>query len=108
MPSPDSTWLDYEVAGGADDQTLVSRYLTADGEAYEFERFRIPDGTVGALIAAILLRADQNVRSDILRAEVAVNDRVVSARHAAIGRNSSLSNPPDWLPWGMRDGGTLR
>lgn len=110
MPSPDSTWIEYEVAGGGTgDQTLVSRYLTADGERYECERLAIPEGTAGALVAEILKRADQNERTDILRVEVAVNDAIVGARHAAIGRNASPPDgAPDWLPVGVREGGTLR
>ncbi|MFE5327275.1 hypothetical protein ACFRCG_12915 [Embleya sp. NPDC056575] len=93
MPSPDSTWLEYEVAGGMGDQTLVSCYLTADGEAYEFERFRIPDGTVGALVAAVLMRADQNVRTDILRDEVRKDERIRVDRMSAMGYRLDAENP---------------
>ncbi|MGC0417621.1 hypothetical protein [Embleya sp. AB8] len=96
MPQPAGRLVDYEYNPGL----LVARYEQSDGDVYAFETFHVPDGTLPALIAALLVHADQNERSDILRAEVAANDRIIAARNAAMP-------VPDWLPAAMREGETL-
>ncbi|MYW06020.1 hypothetical protein, partial [Streptomyces sp. SID3343] len=66
MTMPDGTWLDYEVMGGSlGGQSIVARYRTRTG-AIEFDTLRVPDGTLAALIRAILDRTDQNLVTDIL------------------------------------------
>ncbi|MFE3202286.1 hypothetical protein [Embleya sp. NPDC059237] len=105
MPQRDWTLVDFEYGN----DLVVARYEwpgQGPDDAYKFETFELPAELVPALIAILLARIDQNQRTDILRAEVAANDKVVGARHSAIGRHATLV--PDWLPLHLRDGGTLR
>ncbi|MGC0415950.1 hypothetical protein [Embleya sp. AB8] len=97
MAHPEPGWvlLEYEYDPGL----LRARYELPDGRI-KFETFTVPSRTLPVLIAALLVHADQNERSDILRAEVAANDRLVAARNAAMP-------VPDWLPAAMREGETL-
>ena len=91
--TPDETWLDYEVMGGPfGDQTLVSRYLTA-GNEIRLETLMIPVGTVAALIAAVLKRADQNERTDILRDECDKDTDIRLKRMTAMGRTLDPDSP---------------
>ncbi|MFE2950431.1 hypothetical protein ACFXHK_25865 [Embleya sp. NPDC059267] len=79
--------------GGTGDQVIVSRYLTADGTEYEVEALKIPEGTVAALIAAILERVDQNERPDILREETRKDEEIQLKRMTAMGRTLDPNHP---------------
>ncbi|MYV99017.1 hypothetical protein, partial [Streptomyces sp. SID3343] len=71
-------------------QSIVARYRTRTG-GIEFDTLRIPDGTLPALIRAILDRTDQNLVTDILDAEQTRHADRRSRRMAAMG----ISLPPD-------------
>lgn len=98
MTRPERDWKLIEYT--YDPFLLSAMYEKPDGD-HDFQTFAVRQGTLPALVAALLAHADQNERTDILRAEVARNDEAMTARYSAMP-------VPDWLPAVFRDGHTLR
>ncbi|MFI6977383.1 hypothetical protein ACIBSV_02210 [Embleya sp. NPDC050154] len=102
MTRPERDWklLRFEY----DPDLLKAQYELPTGE-YRWQTFAVPSGTLPALVGALLAHADQNERTDILRAEVERNDEAMSARYRAM---TDRTRAPSWLPEFLRHGNTLR